>query len=327
MSKYIKFPSIDNHYQTGATNRWIRQFPDLPISQFAIMEKIDGSNLQLIITKDEIKTASRNEILADDNNFFDYKNAVLVDCKDQLDKLQTHINDNDLDSIHVYGEIFGQGVQKRIQYCDGKGFLPFEVRINEELISIKDARDLFESIDIKDWWVPLIEVVDSLDEALEFNVNEVPTRIDKGDLKPNGDINRNIEGVVIAPYDKVFCITREGENDSVFRLKKKCKEFNDKMKTKTKEIVVFEGSEEYNRLRNIWDGYFNQNRLDDLFSKEGRISEMREIGKYIKLMGADVMEDFIKDHKEAWIALDKKEQKHITGSIGANTLPLLQAEL
>ena len=326
MSKFIKFPSIDNHYQGGATERWKREFPELPISKFAITEKLDGSNLQLIITADEVKAASRRHMLDLEESFFDYQRTVLINCKPQIEAIQKHITDNNLENVYVYGEIFGQGVQKRIDYCEGKQFLPFEVRIDNELISIKDARDLFGKLGISEWWVPLIEVVDSLDEALEFNVNKVPTRIVEAEriFKTDKELNKNIEGVVIAPYDKVFKRKQLEGNESVFRLKKKCKEFNDKMKTKTKELKVFNGSEEYNRLRNIWDGYFNENRLADLFSKEGKISEMREIGKYIKLMTVDVREDFLKDHKDAFMLLADDEKKQIMSSAGKNTLPLLQ---
>jgi hypothetical protein len=99
------------------------------------------------------------------------------------------------------------------------------------------------------------------------------------------------------------------------------------MKVKTKEYKPFKGSDEYVRLQNIWNGYFNDNRLQDLFSKEGRISEMGEIGKFIKLMTQDVREDFLNDHKEEFILLNDKEKKKIMSSAGQNTVPLLKAEL
>jgi Rnl2 family RNA ligase len=327
---FIKFPSIDNHYQEGSTKKWVQRFPELPLSKFIITEKLDGSNLQVIITKDEVQCASRRQMLSISDSFFDYQRTVLVDCKTQIEALQRYIVENNegVEQIHIYGEIFGEGVQKRIHYMKGKKFLPFEVRLNEKLLSIKEALDLFQSLEIGDWWVPILKIADSLDEALQTEVSDVLTLVE-GEVQK--DLNRNIEGVVIAPYDNLFAFDNYEQDvfmgESVFRLKKKCKEFNDKMKVKTKEIKVFEGSEEYVRLQTIWNGYFNENRLADLFSKEGPITEMKEIGKYIKLMGDDVKEDFFKEHKEAFILLTDAEKKKIMGSVGQNTLPLLKAVL
>jgi Rnl2 family RNA ligase len=269
-------------------------------------------------------------MLSISDSFFDYQRTVLVDCKTQIEALQRYIVENNegVEQIHIYGEIFGEGVQKRIHYMKGKKFLPFEVRLNEKLLSIKEALDLFQSLEIGDWWVPILKIADSLDEALQTEVSDVLTLVE-GEVQK--DLNRNIEGVVIAPYDNLFAFDNYEQDvfmgESVFRLKKKCKEFNDKMKVKTKEIKVFEGSEEYVRLQTIWNGYFNENRLADLFSKEGPITEMKEIGKYIKLMGDDVKEDFFKEHKEAFILLTDAEKKKIMGSVGQNTLPLLKAVL
>jgi Rnl2 family RNA ligase len=337
MSEFIKFPSIDNHYEQGSTARWTKRFPDLALANFIITEKLDGSNFQVIITADDITCCTRKRTLTIADSFFDYQRTILVNRKTELVKLQKYVQDTeDVENVYVYGEIFGEGVQKRIHYMKGKDFLPFEVRINEKLISIKAAFDLFTSvgIDYNKFWVPVVGVADSLDKALECNVTEVVTAVEGGHI--DAELNRNIEGVVIAPFDKVYAFDNfQADEDgnkifmgeSVFRLKKKCKEFNDKMKVKTKELVVFEGSDEYNRLRNIWDGYFNENRLADLFSKEGPIETRKEIGKYIKLLGEDVKEDFLKEHKDAFILLTDIEKKKIMSSAGQNTLPLLQAAL
>tara|TARA_R110002020_G_scaffold248845_2_gene462838 strand:- start:3770 stop:4780 length:1011 start_codon:yes stop_codon:yes gene_type:complete len=336
MAEFIKFPSIDNHYEQGSTSRWLKRFPDLALAKFIMTEKLDGANFQVIITADNITCCTRKRTLTIADAFFDYQRTILVNRKDELDKLQKYVQETEgVENVYVYGEIFGQGVQKRIHYMDGKDFLPFEVRVNEKLISIKDAHTLFESVGINyhEFWVPIVGFTDNLNEALLWNVTEVPTAIE-GSV--DNDLNRNIEGVVIAPFDEVYAFDNfqdDGDGnkifmgESVFRLKKKCKEFNDKMKTKTKEVVIFEGSDEFNRLNILWSGYFNENRLADLFSKEGPIETRKEIGKYIKLMGEDVRADFLKDHQDDFILLTDMEKKRIMSSVGERTLPLLQAAL
>ena len=335
---FIKFPSIDNHYQQGVINRWSVRYPELPLSKFIVSEKLDGSNMQVCITADDIKFASRNRTLGDDESFFDYHSVLLNNSATHqiLKDFQEHLKHQpDIDNIYIYGEIYGVGVQKRIDYGDNKDFKAFEMRINGDLISIGEALDLMDYLNItRDFWVPILGIFDTFAEAYAFEtavIGEdgeavaIDTTIAIGNL---GDGSyRGIEGVVIAPYDRVFAYDNLEGGQSVFRMKKKNKEFNDKMSVKTKVVEIFEGSDEYKELHAVWAGYFNDNRLQDLFSKEGKIETPQQIGKYIPLMMNDVKEDFFKEHKDAFIALTDKERKKIISSSAGYTLPLLQKHM
>ena len=92
---FIKFPSIDNHYETGSTNKWIQRFPELQCSKFIISEKLDGSNIQLIISKNDIQVATRNNLLEVTDTFFDYHNTILKQYSENIKKLQRLINKTD----------------------------------------------------------------------------------------------------------------------------------------------------------------------------------------------------------------------------------------
>ena len=56
--------------------------------------------------------------------------------------------------------------------------------------------------------------------------------------------------------------------------------------------------------------YINEQRMDNVFSKEGPIADKSQIGKYIGLILVDAIEDFTKDYPEAE-TLDKKQRKAV----------------
>jgi hypothetical protein len=314
---FIKLPSIKNHTEGSSINKWCQAFPAIATSKFILTEKLDGASFQIIITKDEVAYARRGGLLESDEGLYGWQ-TVIPKYEEQIGVLQAYVADesNDVEIIRVYGELFGKGIMGRVNYGDEKFFLPFELRINEKVAPIKSAHVFFSSLGIEDWWVPTVTFTDNLEDALSYAVEGVPSTFSE-------DPEAMHEGVVIAPYEEVFTIN----DGAIFRVKLKTKAFNDKMGTKTKVRKVFKGSDEYCRLREIWDGYFNENRLLDLFSKHGEIQEKAEFGKFIKLMIEDVREEFFENHKEAFVALPDDEKKVLMSSGGRNTVPLLEAKL
>lgn len=304
---FIKFPTIENSYQQKHIDKWIQHHPELRDCSYLITEKLDGSNFQIIVSPDgEVQYATRKRVLENTESFFDWQAVVMEGYKDQIDLLRCDAIKQGT-YINIYGELYGQGVQKRIHYFDKKDFRVFAMRLNGHVIPPCSAKDIlyYMGINDADWWVPIYDIVSSLSEALNF---EIPA---------------GVEGVVITPSNKVF----EDEQGSVFSLKIKTKEFSDKMKCKHKERKLFKGSDEYNELQNEWNGYVNKNRLADLFSKNGVIEQPGQIGDYIRLMQDDVKVDFFKDHKDAFIKLTDLEKNKLLKSTGALVLPLLKAAL
>ena len=49
-------------------------------------------------------------------------------------------------------------------------------------------------------------------------------------------------------------------------------------------------------LRSEFERYITENRLDSVISKEGEITGMEEMGKYIKFVLKDAMDDFLKEN-------------------------------
>lgn len=314
---FLKLPSIKNHTENKSINKWIQKFPAIASAKYILTEKLDGASFQIIITADEVAFGRRTGILKEDEGLYGWQ-TVIPKYQEQIDLLRTYVqaDTNDSTIVRVYGELFGKGIHGRVNYGDDKFFLPFELRINEKVLPIKTAQEFLEDLGIENWWSPTVTFTDNLEAALDFEVEGVASKF-------SDDPEAMHEGVVIAPYEEVFTIN-EG---AIFRLKLKTKAFNDKMGTKTKVRKVFKGSDEFCRLKEIWDGYFNENRLIDLFSKHGEIEERSEFGKFIKLLTADVKEDFFAEHKEAFVALPDDEKKVLMSSAGRNTVPLLEAKL
>ena len=321
---FQKFSKIKHDYDGKNINAWVKKFPELMDQAFVITEKIDGANFQIMFDENGERTyASRNKSLVIDEAFFNWQQVLLQgDCLENLESIsELFKNDPDILSLHLYGELFGEGIQKRIDYGEGKHFLPFSMKINGSSISHADMTGLLSASGCPEWKAPVLAVVDSLDEALAFEVEEVETKIGEG----KG--NRQIEGIVIESYETAYTFENV-DGESVFRLKKKSKGFCDQAKVKHKlPKEEFEGGPMWAVLKLSFIGYFTENRLNDLFSKEGPIESMDQIGKYIPLFVKDVREDFLSEHQEEFIMLDDKEKKNIMSCAAGLIVPMLKEAL
>ena len=105
---------------------------ELPKGKWIVIEKIDGTNIRIILTKPEengervIHIGSRKLIL----NPSDKGSNVYLDClKDvNLNKLREYFKDID-STVVIYGEGHGAGVQKGGIYSPKKSFRVFDIRI------------------------------------------------------------------------------------------------------------------------------------------------------------------------------------------------------
>jgi len=142
-----------------------------------------------------------------------------------------------------------------------------------------------------DLMVPTVGIFNSFEEAYDVEVEGRKTM-----LNPWGEKNL-WEGVVIKPWDHI-AINQDGEQ-VLFYIKKKTDKFKDQMgvksKNRKKDMPV-----EVTDAMNIFDSYMTENRLLDIFGKNGPIESVSQIGDYVKLMVIDAKEDFFKDNMEAF---------------------------
>ena len=309
MGEFQKWPSIDNSYQEKNISRWIEREPGLFHCDYEITSKLDGSNISFYFNKKEMKVFSRNNRIGDGDSFFGVwdviKGREYVDFFNYLKNVMI----GDIQSIQVYGEIVGPGIQKRINYGDKKFIRFFGICINDILQSPYVSREFIP----EELYVPIMGIAKGLTEALAWNENFVEP------LSVNGDIS---EGIVIKPYNKVYI----SPVDEIFLLKKKTKEFTEKMGKKIKVDGTMHPMESW---RVEFLNYITENRVLSVFSKEGEIKSPTEIGKYISWVSLDAQKDFLKDYEseETLQNLDKKDAKYIFNSAGSKVNKILQKYL
>jgi Rnl2 family RNA ligase len=305
---FLKYPSIENHYQSKNIARWLAHNPGLEQETFVIQEKIHGANFQLLFrTSEPMVTFSRNRQLAPDESFFDWQNTI-ARLDDLWKVFQAYVNSGQAQEVRVFGELCGPGVQHGVDYGTEKAFYIFDVQVDgvwctQEFLMEHNYMFLFMA--------PVLGFATSLVEAINFDV-EVPSRL--VDDKPDNIM----EGVVIKPYSKVYT----SPDGQLFYLKKKSERFLEVSKTpKPREF-----DSKVLELNTLFRGYINENRIQSVFSKRGPIERPQQMGEYIKDVMEDAVADFVKDNQEAVEALDDKQRKQAL-NVGSSVAQLLKAHL
>lgn len=262
---FVKYPKMMNHYHNKQINEHLKYNPGCKDASYIAQIKYDGSNISFIFTPyEEMRIAKRSGLLGKYDNF----NGVL-DIIDQyqeiLDYFQHYADKNNVE-IQVYGEVFGKGIQNRINYGPDKYIKFYDIREDGVLLDMSDIEDFFDWDFLKQYWVETYGQLYTLDEALELEVPE------------------EHEGLVIKQYMR-------NVPERLLRFKKKNPKFEEKMKQK-KPKKQKETDPEVERLKELFLPYINENRVKSVFSKEGEIQRPEQIGQYIKLVMEDAKEDF-----------------------------------
>lgn len=289
---FIKYDSIENSYQDKYIHNTFKYHPELMNCEYILEHKLDGSNIQFIFspdtTMDTFQICSRSHPLNREGSFLKVDlQEIVARYWNELSFIQDTAIHNEIE-INIYGELFGDRIQRRINYGQIPLIKFFTVKINGENVSQKQFYDWFSNVGL-DYMLPDNFGIVSFEEALDFN-----TEI-SSDLIVNDD---HIEGIVIKPWDVA----------SSFYLKKKNKKFLEKSKKKT--IKNKEFSDNVNYLKTVFNEYLNENRVLSIFSKEGEIDNLSDLGKYIKLVLNDAKEDFFKDGN-SFKDLDQNEVRYI----------------
>ena len=295
---FITYPDLTNHYQQKSIKVFLGEFPLLAEELFTIDEKLHGTNIQLIFEPNRLMlVGSRNRILDFTENFFGIFETLLK-YKQELEVIQKYCNEND-QLLNLYGELFGPGVQKGVDYGLRKRIRVFHLRINKRLISSIEFNNWLYRLEIAHLRVPHLGLIDGLENALNFDT-EIPSV-----LSEMGDL---CEGVVIQPFNTIY---KQKDGDYII-LKKKNEKFKEKQKAK-KQYIPEILSEEVEYLMNEFHSLINRNRLESVYSKEGMIKDSAQIGYYIKLVMEDATKELFLDEtiKARIDLLDKKEKKII----------------
>lgn len=306
---FKKYPSIENHYRKKEIDYWLSKFPELGNERFVLQEKIHGSNIQIIFDNDNMFVASRNRILDNEENFYDVRGVLQRPDYAYIVNQFINLSKNKKQIIRLYGEIFGKGVQKGVDYNVDREIRFFDISYDGIFQPENELSRIFSElkIDVLKFLVPVFAVTDNLQDAVDMDI-EFNSKLNS--------IEGNIaEGVVIKPADKVY-VSQQG---SIFYLKKKNEKFNEKQKSPkqpTDEDPVL------NKAIEDFNNYINENRIQSHFSKEGEIENPSQTGNYIKGILDDVKEDFLRDN--GVLKFDEKDLKLIFKSGTKEIVKLLR---
>jgi len=307
---FKKYNSIENSYRAKHILKALEWYPELKDCKYSIREKIDGSNLQLYFAPGQpMKVGKRSAFLSEGENFFDVWNT-LKKYQKEIDAIQTEVENSGL-PVRIFGELYGTGIQKRVDYGPDKYLAFFDVEVDGEMWSQHGFERLMEELGITNL-APLLGYANNLEEALGFNVDF--------DSKILGKENNPSEGIVIKPYYKDYKMG----NGSRFLLKKKADSFAEKMNVKPGKKVQEEAARVI-KAKSEFVSYINENRLQGIFSKHGEIQDMDQFGRYIQLLLADAKEDFLKDYDV--VELSEKELKNVFKSGGKYAANLIKAHV
>ena len=315
LPKFQKYNSIENITR----KRFIEQaiIERLHDCTFVVQEKIHGSNFGIYITDTNINYASRNQFIPPDDIFYNYKNVIKkyeINLKLLFQKIQISNKKNII--VIVYGELYGGKylhkdveqipnsivIQKEVQYCPHNDFIAFDIKVDDNYLSVVESNLLFEETNI-----PYCETLftGTLQECLQYSNKFESTIYKKHNLPP---IENNIcEGVVIKPLEVKFLA-----KGNRFILKNKNERFaenNVKSRSKTKELS--------NRARDKLDNllsYITQNRLNNVMSK--MVDSEKNKWNIMQAMYRDIEEESQKEESNInFKMLEKYEQKRINNIV------------
>lgn len=294
---FIKFPEIENSYNIKEIERFIELYPELKDEKYIVWEKLDGANIQITLSKNcDIQICSRKRVLNRDEAFFGIWNIL---ASQEYKQFISDFRNRFID-FNLYGEIFGKDIQKRINYGDEQYLLFYMFRLDGHIIPPKDFISIMLDMGYGRYICPY-ELVDGFSSVMSCDIerNTVLNSVEGKNI---------IEGIVFLPYDKIY----RSKVNSLFIFKKKSEGYQEVCK---KKILKIKNDEDFDprvsELNEVFKGYINRNRILSAISKEGPIRNVREIGKYHKIVMDDAKKDFLKDYHEVYDVIPFKQKKAV----------------
>jgi len=299
--KFKRYNDIEN-VERKQTLEYIRE-GQFDQGIWEVREKVHGQNMQISKDSEGIQWGKRSGLISPDSNFggflvFKNKLEVSINC------LYDYVI-KELKSGHVTVRIFGENcggeykhekvepiktamkIQHGVWYSPDNQFLAFDIMVNEEFVSGREFDMYCKLFDIP--YLPIL-FRGTFDECLEYNPLFESLVYQQFNL-PKID-NNFAEGVVIKP-DK----PKWFHNKTRVILKNKTEKFKEvsRNRNKEKKQCKFEDlSPEFHNLVTEMEKYVTPNRLVNVLSKMGDITD-KDFRKIIKELSTDVMKDFLKD--------------------------------
>lgn len=313
---FKKYKSIENHYREKHILDMLQHNPVYHTCRYVAQEKIHGANFQIRFERGDdfvsISYGKRSGVITHDENFY---NHTAVVNKPHIQALQESICEqmhsgvlSEVNTVFLYGEFYGGNVQDGVDYGPDKDIIFFDIMVDSEYYTVKDFYEFMNLVNGSSLTVPLVADFKNLDDALKFDVEGKITIV--GEQKEGN----HWEGVVIKPWD---VIARNSDDEQVlFYTKKKCEDFKDIQRKKKSIDTRAALPTELLKAQDAFSEYLTEQRLNDVFSKEGVITDQKDIGKYIRFVMEDAKEDFFKDYMDLFNDVPDKHKAKVFGITG-----------
>lgn len=128
MIKYPKIETLFNRDEKFKVTEELRDPVYRTINQWVVTEKIDGTNIRINLSQDDVISFSGRT----DNAQIPAELAIFITKEFTVEKLKSLRIDEDKTSITLFGEGYGNGIQGGGYYRKDKGFILFDVLINDK---------------------------------------------------------------------------------------------------------------------------------------------------------------------------------------------------
>jgi len=319
---FRKYTEIDNSDRKKTIDSYVTR--GYTANPWIVTTKIHGANFSMYADSNGVKCSKRTSWLSEDENFFNFqkvRNRYLVRVNLAREIILNMFNLDEDTTVQIYGELFGgryphpdvepvQGVkmvQNKVWYCPDVDFFPFDIYIRGEKSTPMSYDNFVKVMDEAGFTLYAKALhVGTFEECLDYP-NDYPDPTYKHYGLP--EIEGNIcEGNVLKPLVSICdpCGSR-------VILKSKNEKFTERKRVpkERKPVVV---SEEAQRVTQVADEYITENRLRNVLSHIGEISQ-KEFGKLMGAFAQDVRKDMLKDESTIFEKLEKSEEKRVNKTI------------
>jgi len=314
---FKRYPDMINHFNVKDIDRFLSWFPELEDEEYILTEKEDGANFQIDYNSDGSKSfGSRNQKLGENSNFNSFQEVLKNNPRfEEFDSHMWFMSKFFNKSYIVYGEIFGSGILKRIEYGSKKvRFYDIYNLTDEVFLPVSESKEIFDMYGL---YPPVV----NLSVIGIKNVLEYPNEFQSFFTPEGYEKDNTAEGFVAVPFYRNY-YSRLGAR---FMIKSKGPKFQEKMKHKTNiNRVIEELDPKFRSLSKQAEEYVNENRILSTISKIGQPESMKDFSTYIKEITRDYQEDFRKEHEEEIQNMDKEEIKKLFKSANNYATVLLK---
>ena len=331
---FFKYPSIENTYR----NEWVEKikmngYGNIP---YCITEKIHGSNTQIDFNY-QTKTfeyCKRTCTIEEGESCYNVQKCF-EEIKDSIISLANylaHSIEGDLETVKVYGEVFGGSyphpdvakdnhaskVQKGVFYSPHNEWRAFDIAytlIGDSKVYFLPGSEFFRACRIAGIdTVPLLKVTETLDEALAYP-NDGESIVHECYSLPKLEDNI-MEGVVIKPWEIDAWI---GQARVI--LKNKSEKFAERSKERKVNIQIEIPAIVKQAMQEI-SAYCTENRVTNVISHLGEVT-VEDFGKILGMASKDALDDYKKDYSTLNL-MEKKEEKMVTKFLQAEMAKIVK---